>query len=153
MREHRVRLRGYCLMPNHVHLILIPETAEGLSRLIRKTHGGYSRAIHEREGWTGHLFAGRFYSVPMDEEHAGFALIYVEQNPVRAGLVECATDWPWSSARERARAFAEECAEGAGSGGAIAEIGSAATAISETMLKVLRYHTRIGRPLGKGLLR
>lgn len=90
---------AWCLMPNHVHLILVPEREEGLRAALAPAHRLYSVEINRREGWTGHLWEGRFASCPMDEVHLYVCLRYVELNPVRAGLVSRAEHWPWSSAR------------------------------------------------------
>ncbi len=96
--RHQVRIQAYCLMPNHVHLIAVPETPDGLSRAIGEAHRRYTRHINFREGWRGYLWQGRFASFVMDEDHLLAALRYVELNPVRAGLVDKLGDWPWSSA-------------------------------------------------------
>lgn len=90
---------AWCLMPNHVHLILVPRHAEGLRDALAETHRRYTWQINQRAGWTGHLWQGRFASFPMDEAHLHACLRYVELNPVRAGLVERPEHWPWSSAR------------------------------------------------------
>ena len=89
----------YGLMPNHVHLILVPHTAEALSRALGETHRRYTAFINARARWTGHLFQGRFGSVAMDEAHLIAAARYIALNPVRVRLVERAQDWEWSSAR------------------------------------------------------
>jgi putative transposase len=90
---------AYCLMPNHVHLILVPGSEDGLSLAVGEAHRRYTNFINKRSGWTGHLFQGRFASVAMDEAHLLAAARYVSLNPVRAGLVRRAQDWAWSSAR------------------------------------------------------
>ncbi|EFG2885705.1 transposase [Escherichia coli] len=87
----------YCLMPNHVHLIVAPSNEVGLARMLGEAHRRYTTHINQREGWTGHLWQGRFGSAPMDEDHLESAVRYVLLNPVRARLVEGAEDWPWSS--------------------------------------------------------
>lgn len=86
-------------MDNHVHLVLVPETEDGLRAMLGEAHRRYTRAVNFREGWRGHLFQARFASYPMDEAHLMAAVRYVERNPVAAGLVARAEDWPWSSAR------------------------------------------------------
>jgi putative transposase len=86
-------------MPNHVHLILTPSDADGLRATLAETHRRYTQFINDRNGWIGHLWQGRFGSVPMDEDHLAGALRYVSLNPVRAGLVRRGEDWPWSSVR------------------------------------------------------
>ena len=88
-----------CLMPNHVHLIVVPSHADGLRATLAEAHRRYTRFVNDREGCTGHLWQGRFGSVPMDEDHLESAVRYVSLNPVRAGLVKAARDWPWSSVR------------------------------------------------------
>jgi putative transposase len=90
---------GYCLMPNHVHLILTPGDPDGLRRTLGDLHRRYTAYVNARRQWTGHLWQGRFGSVAMDEAHLYAALRYVSLNPVRARLVERAEDWPWSSVR------------------------------------------------------
>ncbi len=94
-----VAVWAYCLMPNHVHLVLVPESADGLSTALAHTHARYTRQINQREGWRGFLWQGRFASVVMDEGHLLAGARYVELNPVRARLVRRARDWKWSSAR------------------------------------------------------
>jgi putative transposase len=94
-----VQAWAYCLMPNHVHLILTPSTADGLGRAVGEAHRRYTSFINARGRWTGHLFQNRFASVAMDEVHLMAAVRYVSLNPVRARLVARAEDWPWSSAR------------------------------------------------------
>ncbi len=94
-----VEIWAWCLMPNHVHLIAVPETAEALPRAVGEAHRRYSRAVNMRKGWCGHLWQGRFASYVMDEKHLLAAVPYVELNPVRAGLAASAEEWQWSSAR------------------------------------------------------
>jgi len=88
----------YCLMPNHVHIIIVPSDKDGLQRTFADAHRRYTGYVNARMRVTGHLWQGRFGSVVMDEEHLAHAVRYVSLNPVRAGLVERAEDWPWSSA-------------------------------------------------------
>src|SRR5437868_4685727 len=98
-RKAGVEVWAYCLMPNHVHLILTPQAAEGLGRAVGEAHRRYTNFINARGRWTGHLFQARFSSVAMDEDHLLAAVRYVSLNPVRARLVARAEDWPWSSVR------------------------------------------------------
>ena len=96
-RAARVGVWAWVLMPNHVHLILAPEDAAGLSRALSKVHRAYAGSIHARLKRTGHFWQGRFGCVAMDEAHLGAALRYGALNPMRARLVERVTDWRWSS--------------------------------------------------------
>ncbi|MFH1619547.1 MAG: transposase [bacterium] len=93
-----VTFLAYCLMRNHVHLIAIPESEQSLAKGIGEAHKHYTRMFNFRAGAKGYLFQGRFFSCPLDNRHAFAAIAYVERNPVRAGLVKHAWDYPWSSA-------------------------------------------------------
>ncbi len=92
-----VEVWSWVLMPNHVHLILVPSDPDGLRRCLAPVHRRYAGAIHARDKRSGHFWQGRFGCVAMDEAHLGAALRYVALNPVRARLVERAADWRWSS--------------------------------------------------------
>ena len=94
-----MRLIGYCLMTNHVHLVAVPEREDSFAKAFGRTHADYARWLHIRSRQTGHLWQNRFFSCPLDAGHCWAALRYIEQNPVRAGLVERAEEWTWSSAR------------------------------------------------------
>ena len=102
-RAEQVAIWAYCLTPNHVHLIVVPQSAESLRRAIGEAHRRYTRRINFREGWRGHLWQGRFASFVMDEDHPLTAARYVELNPVRAGLVQAPSRYRWSSAAAHLR--------------------------------------------------
>jgi len=148
--KHGLDVWAWCLLPNHVHLIAVPQTPEGLAAGIGRAHWRYTRAINFREKWRGYLWQGRFGSCPMDGPHTLAAARYVERNPVRAGLVKRAWDWPWSSA----------AAHVACRGHALVKAGSPLAAEvsdwrrfllaedDEEMLRRLRRHGGTGRPLG-----
>ncbi len=90
---------AWCLMDNHVHLILVPPSEDSLRAMLAAAHTVYSQRVNEAQKTSGHLFQGRFASYAMDDAHLFVAARYVENNPVKAGLVKRAEDWPWSSAR------------------------------------------------------
>ncbi|MEN8129772.1 MAG: transposase [Pseudomonadota bacterium] len=96
-REEEVKVWSYCLMPNHVHLIVVPGEGSRLSRAIGEAHRRYARYINFREKWRGYLWQGRFASFPIDEPYLLAAARYVELNPVKAGMVEAAWGYRWSS--------------------------------------------------------
>ena len=103
--RYRLRLLGFCLMSNHVHLIAVPEREDSLACALGRTHADYARWLHIRQRQTGHLWQNRFYSCPLDHGHCWAAMRYVERNPVRAGMVETAWQWQWSSASAHVSAF------------------------------------------------
>jgi len=96
---HDVLVWSYCLMPNHVHLVVVPKSEDGLRLAIGETHRRYSRRINFRMGWRGHLWQGRFSSTAMDEHYLLAAARYIERNPLEAGLAKAPGDYPWSSSR------------------------------------------------------
>ena len=143
---------GYCLMSNHVHLIVVPRAARSLGEALKHAHGRYATYWNAHRSSSGHVWQGRFYSCPLDEPHLWTALRYVELNPVRAGMVEAATLWRWSSAGAhcdlaapeawveqelwRKRWTAKEWGEYLAAGE------------SATEMAALRQFTHSGRPLG-----
>lgn len=98
-QRYELEIRAYCWMTNHVHLLVVSHRPDSLARAIGTAHREYSRLVNLRHGWTGHLWASRFYSVPLSDRQMLFAARYVELNPVRAGLVADPAEYPWSSAR------------------------------------------------------
>ncbi len=91
---------GYCLMPNHFHLVVQPLADGDLSKWMHWLLNTHVRRYHQHHKTSGHLWQGRFKSFPIEEdEHLLTVLRYVERNPVRAKLVRSADRWLWSSAR------------------------------------------------------
>jgi len=112
-KARRIDILGYCLMPNHWHLVLLPHGDGELSdfmRWLQMTHTQRWHAYRKSAG-SGPLYQGRFKSFPVEEtgDHLPDVLAYVERNAKAAGLVEKAGDWPWGSlARRSARAKFDE---------------------------------------------
>lgn len=102
LREHTQRqaieVVAYCLMPNHVHLILVPSTAKGMHLALKAVNGRYAQRVNRMRRQVGHLWQNRYFSSPLDPGHFLNAVRYVELNPVRAGLVGKAESFEWSSA-------------------------------------------------------
>ncbi len=98
-RGYGVSILAYCLMPNHVHIICVPDKPTALVRMLQRVHSEYARVLHYRLRRTGHLWQARYGSVVMDEKHLWAGMVYIEQNPSRAGLVDQPWQWRWSSAR------------------------------------------------------
>ncbi len=100
--KHKVSVLAYCLMTNHIHLILKPSTEDGLQKVLKPLHMRYSQYINKKKDWTGLLWQGRYFSAPLDEQYTFYAFRYVENNPVKAGMVERAVDYEYSSANHHA---------------------------------------------------
>jgi putative transposase len=98
-RAAGVAVWAYCLMPNHVHLILVPADEGGLRAALAEAHRRYTRHVNFREGWRFYPWQGRFASFPMDEPYLLACARTIELNPVRAGLTQRPGDWPWPRAR------------------------------------------------------
>ena len=96
---HGLCVHGFCLMSNHIHLVATPTGPLSSAKAVGRTDYLYTRTINRLHGRSGHLWQNRFYSVPLDEPHFWTALAYVEQNPVRAGMVRQAWTYAWSSER------------------------------------------------------
>ena len=149
---YRLSLIGYCLMSNHVHLIVVPRTADGLAQALKQTHGRYAsywNAVHQS---SGHVWQGRYYSCPLDEPHLWEALRSTELNPLRARLVPEPESWPWSSA-------ASHCGTKTADESLSLERwrdhwtapswrGYLAAGERESQLAVIRQRTHTGRPWG-----
>jgi len=146
---YRVEIWAYFLMPNHTHLIAVPETSDGLRFALGEAHRRYTAKVNRREGWTGCLWQGRFSSFVMDDLYLLTAARYVERNPVRAGLVARAEDYEWSSARAHLLGRDDGLVTTAPllarvvDWSAFLSAGAPAEADDE-----LRSHQRTGRPLG-----
>lgn len=138
-------------MPNHVHIIAVPETEGGLRQAIGETHRRCACMINIREGWRGHLWQGRFASFPMDERYLLNAVHYIEMNPVRAGLVSDSFSWRWSSALAHLRGEDDTLVQVSP---LLALIGDwrefLAAECSKEALEEVRRHEKTGRPQGDG---
>lgn len=147
--ERGVAIWAYCLMPNHIHLIAVPQSEDGLWRAIGEAHRRYTRRINFREKWRGYLWQGRFASFVMDEPYLLAAARYVELNPVRAALVADAGDWRWSSARAHLSGRDDGLVRVAPLLGTVGDWrGFLNSAIPEEELRDLREHGATGYPLG-----
>jgi len=98
-REFLLRIVAYCLMTNHVHYVAIPERPDSIRRVFHRVHGTHAHRFNIKYGFVGHLWQERPFSCVLDEAHLYNAVRYVEQNPVRAGMVAKPSDYRWSSAR------------------------------------------------------
>ena len=97
-RKYGLEILAYCLMPNHVHYVAIPHTEFAFARTFGIGHMCYARYRHQPLHRSGHLWQGRFFAAPLDEEYCSRAVRYVELNPLRAHLVDHPEAWLWSSA-------------------------------------------------------
>ena len=141
---------SYCLMPNHVHIIITPSDEDGLRRTFADAHRRYTGYINARRRVTGHLWQGRFGSVVMDEEHLAHAVRYVALNPVGAGLVSRAQDWTWSSTMALVAGHDDKLLMAAP---VLERYGDFSTFLSDggddiSVITALRQSETTGRPLG-----
>jgi len=148
--KYHVETWAYCLMPNHIHLIAVPETKDSLNLAIGEANRRYTRRINFREGWRGHLRQGRSSSFIMEERYPLACTRYVALNPERAGLVKKPEEWPWSSAGPHVK----------GKDGILVKAKPLRKMVNgnwkkflavdaqEPEIELFRKHERTGRPLG-----
>lgn len=92
-----LKILGYCLLPNHIHFIVIPDKKSSMSRVFNIVNMKYAQYMNKKMEEKGHLWQGRYYSCVMDDLYVAIALKHIEDNPVRSGLVEEPWEWKWSS--------------------------------------------------------
>ena len=98
--RERLDVVAYCLMTNHVHLVVVPRAENSLARALGRTQGEYARQVNDAQARSGHIWQSRYYSCPLGDTHLWAVMRYVERNPVRAGLARESGEWQWSSAPE-----------------------------------------------------
>jgi putative transposase len=151
-QKHAVKVLGYCLMMNHVHLVVEPAREESLALAVGRTHFFYTQYVNRVHRRSGHLWQNRFYSCALDDAHLRTVLRYIENNPVRAGMVRRAWEYRWSSA-------AEHVGRSAGTG--LLDLNAwrvllgkddwgtlLRQALEAGEVRMLRLSTHTGRPLG-----
>ncbi len=148
--HYGVDIWAYCLMPNHIHLIAVPQTPKSLHLAIGEAHRRYTRRINFRKGWRGHLWQGRFASFVMDNTHLLACARYIELNPVRAKIVKNPEDWQWSSAKAHMDANNDGLVRTSPLLERIAKPWQTflASDVKEKQISKFRKHERTGRPLG-----
>lgn len=101
-RRHRFLLYGFCLMPNHIHMIGEPKESKNLAKFMQGLTRSYTAYFNKRYKKVGHLWQDRFKSkVIVKDNYLIDCIHYIELNPVRANMVKAAGDYEWSSYRER----------------------------------------------------
>lgn len=151
-REAGLRVLSYCLMTNHIHLVATPESADSLAIALQRAHGRYAQYLNARRGRSGHLWQNRFFSCALEGTHLWSAIRYVEQNPVRAGLVEQPQNYKWSSAAanlggsDRFGLLDREFWQAEGGVDCWRRLHLQAN--PDAVIKALRQHTHAGQPLG-----
>ena len=151
--KHGLRVLGYCLMTNHVHIVGVPQSEPSLANAIGLTHQLYTTYFHDKYQGNGHLWQSRFFSCPMDENHTINALAYTELNPVRAGMVQCAQSYEWSSASAHLGLCEDALLDLTRWFGHFNAVDWSRTleefGMNTRMADSIRRHTRKGAPLGR----
>ena len=151
-QRFNVSLTSYCLLPNQIHLIVVPEDANLMARAIGETHRRYTNHINERQNWRGHLFQDRFFSYPMDERNALRAVRFVETFPVTAGIAPKPESYLWSSAKSRIKVIDNPILEPFQSFHAVHNWGDyLSRPMDPNELKTIQLHLQTGRPRGSDL--
>ena len=97
-KNYNITVHNYCLMDNHYHL-LIQTHEENLSKFMRQINANYAIYFNKKYGRTGHLWQGRYQSwYVTDEAYLYTLILYIEQNPLKANMVQAVEEYPYSSA-------------------------------------------------------
>lgn len=149
-KKYDTEVWAYCLMPNHVHLVMVPRDENGLRAPLSEAHRRYTRYINVREDWRGHLWQERFHSFVMDEIYLLAAVRYVERNPIDANLCDSPFEWRWSSAAAHLKGVDDGLVKVAPMLDRVDDwhsyLSTAHDSVGET--KLIERHGRTGRPLG-----
>ena len=147
--KFKLKILSYCLMPNHVHIIAIPENSNSLAKAIGETHRNYTRMINFRENWRGYLWQGRFNSYLLDEFYLLRAVRYILLNPVKANIVKRPEDYKWSSIKHHLGIEKSSLVKDALLKGMIDDWrGFLQEELHTNDTNMLKLHERTGRPLG-----
>ena len=145
-----VKVLAYCLMPNHVHMVVVPTKANALARALGEAHRRYAVYVNERYGNQGRLWHARFASFAAQEELAPVLARYVERDPVDCNMVDRPEGFTWSSASVRAQGGEEPLLsdppptpDGQSWADYIAQPGDKDQAV------LIGKHERTGRPMGE----
>jgi len=154
MRYH-LAILAYCLMPNHVHFIVVPKKEDSIGKAFKYINMRYSQYYNKKIHTTGHLFQGRFFSSVMDEMYTLACARYIERNPVRAKMIKKPYLYDFSSARIHCcidridelgvnRLF-KYIEEKQGSWKEFVEMSD-----NDSNIRQIKQSTKSGRPLGTG---
>ncbi len=153
--KYKVRILGYCLMTNHVHLVVIPQEGALLAKAIGQTHYRYTQYFNKKYKRSGHLWQNRFYSVILEAMHLVSAMRYIERNPVRIGEVKQPEQYLWSSAKAHIEGKARDGLLDMQTWHKLVEEGGQWKQVlreaGEEDAETLRRHTMTGRPYGSAI--
>jgi putative transposase len=151
-RRDGLAVFAYCLMPNHVHLVVVPSDRDSLPRTLQAVHGQYAQRINRMRAISGHLWQGRYHCSALDAAYFLNATRYVERNPVAAGMVARAQDYRWSSAAAHCGRRFDPLLEPAGKSSVLRGIEDwsrwLAKSVPDECRKLLQRNARLGLPCG-----
>ena len=149
-KKYSLKIWAYCLIRNHVHFIVVPMESDSLAKTFNTLHMRYSQYFNMRNKEAGHLWQGRFYSCVLDERHLYAGMRYVENNPVRAGVVRKSEQYQWSSVRSHIKKTADQILSD--DCYVVKEIKDWSAYLGEkedsTLVHEIRQNTKTGRPCG-----
>lgn len=148
--RYQLELLAYCLMTTHVHVVGLPRSSDSIARVMQILSTRHSQTINALHGWGGHLWQGRFFSTALDEAHLWSAVRYIELNPVRAGLVTLAQEYPWSSAAFHLGLRPDRYIRSSSEWGSAMEGWAEALSLpeDEELVDLIRLRTTTGYPCG-----
>jgi len=151
-RREGLAVFAYCLMPNHVHLVVEPSIKQSMDRTMQAVHSQYAQRVNRMRAIVGHLWQGRYFSAALDSDYFLNAVRYVERNPVDAGMVARAEDYQWSSAAAHCGLRGDILLEPASKSNVLRGIADwsswLSNGISGECRKLLQRNARLGLPCG-----
>ena len=136
-------------MPNHIHLVAVPSSEDGLRRSIGEAHRRYTARVNSFKSWRGHLWQGRFSSYVLDDKHLLTATRYIELNPVVANIVRSPARYRWSSARAHMKGKDDKLVKVSPMLKMVSDWRAfLADDVSPKQIEQIREHETTGRPLG-----
>ena len=142
------QLWAYCLMSNHFHLLVTPDSSDGLGKCLHGVTCRYAQYFNNKWGRRGRLWENRYFSCPVDKDKYLWAVVkYVEMNPVRANIVKKPEEWRWSSAQEHINGKTDNTINLYKWIGDEEREGYAKMMVEVTVQEEIRKATSTGRPL------
>ncbi len=150
--KYNLRVLGYCLMRNHVHLIVLSQKASLLAKAIGGTHFRYAQYFNKKYRQSGHLWQNRFYSAVLEQMYLVSAMRYIERNPLRVGAATHPEQYPWSSAGAHVTGKSTDDILDMKTWGKLVDAGNWKDVLRDDtdvgFEKEVRRHTMTGRPCG-----
>lgn len=152
LKNAQIDLLSYCLLPNQIHLLVMPQSADKMAKAIGEAHRRYTNHINQRQGWSGHLFQNRFFSYAVDEQHTLRAARFIETLPITSGITNKPENYLWSSAKFRVKVIGNPVLKQFPTFDSVIDWKDfLSRPMDMAELKTIQTHLQTGRPRGNNL--